>query len=134
MLSVLLCMEQDDLFQREALSTYDQWRPPHAHSAYDQWRLMQGERAISPHVRAYHAIEPRRTSQQYLQDQRHKRFEEFEAIKRLRRLSWLVNLQQATRKREKATKKTLARNAQNAVRRRDQITNILSYERSQTHQ
>ena len=109
MLSVLLCMEQHQ-------SLYE----------YDKWRLMQGERAISPHVRASHAREPRRMSRHYLQAQRDKRYQEFEAIKRLRTLADTVRRQQIIRKREKATKKTLARNAQNAVRRRNQIKNILS--------
>ena len=106
--------EKDRQEQRQALS------------AYDQWRLMQGEKAISPRVRGSHARDPHRTSPRSLHAERAKRYEEYEAIKRKRALAESVRRSHRTRKREKATKQTLARHAQNTVRRRREARSILS--------
>jgi len=95
-------------------------------SAYDQWRLMQGEKAISPHFRESHAREPHRTSPKSLRAERAKRYEEYEAIKRRRASASTIQRSHRTRKRDKATKRTLARQAQNTVRRKKEIQSILS--------
>ena len=136
MLSVLLCMEQGrqpvfgyDLQRHEdemRKQKKDRQEQRQALSAYDQWQRMQGKKAISPHVRESHAREPHRTSPRSLRAERAKRYDEYEAIKRRRALASTIRRSHRTRKRDKATKKTLARQAQNTVRRKKEIQSILS--------
>jgi hypothetical protein len=113
MLSVLLCMEQDEHLRRQA-------------SAYDPWLPMQGQRAISRGDRESHAPMPRYRMAEELLWERYKRHEDFEAINRrhtlrdkIRRDSMIWDQRKRSfepfPQARKCHLKTLARNAQNAV-------------------
>ena len=106
--------ERDQEEQRQALT------------AYDQWRLMQAREAISPRSRAAHARSQRRTNPNSNFADRYKRYEENETIKRRQALADTIRRSARRRKREKATKKALARQAQTTVRRKQEIQRILS--------
>ena len=109
--------EQERQGQRRALSVYD------------QWRLMQAVEAITPQSRGAHTRAGRRINAEqerielcYLPE----RYEECKAIKRRRALAATIRRSARRRKQEKATKKALARHAQNTVRSKKAIQNVLS--------
>ena len=76
--------------------------------------------------RAAHARSQRRTNPNSDFADRYKRYEEYETIKRRQALADTIRRGARRRKREKATKKALARQAQTTVRRKQEIQRILS--------